>query len=101
MRCLETEEFPYYPTDNVWRREEFSKFIQYQANLWDEKIIKQTMHGLALLWSYMPHAFDVQCGKMNTPLQTFHNEHQRREAYKTTTKQDHAWFVLLFSHPID
>ena len=47
MRCLETEEFPYYPTDNVWRREEFSKFIQYQANLWDDKIIKQTMHGLA------------------------------------------------------
>jgi hypothetical protein len=71
MRCLETEEFPYYPTDDVWRREEFSKFIQYQGNLWDDKIIKQTMHGLALSWSYMPHAFDVQCGKMNTPLQTF------------------------------
>jgi|ETNmetMinimDraft_30_1059905.scaffolds.fasta_scaffold12337_4 hypothetical protein len=71
MRCLETEEFPYYPTDDVWRREEFSKFIQYQGNLWDDKIIKQTMHGLALSWSYMPHAFDVQCGKMYTPLQTF------------------------------
>ena len=39
MRCLETEEFPYYPTDNVWRREEFKKFIQYQGNLWDGKTI--------------------------------------------------------------
>jgi hypothetical protein len=77
MRCLETEEFPYYPTDDVWRREEFSKFIQYQANLWDDKIIKQTMHGLALLWSYMPHAFDVQCGKMNTPLYTFLNDKEK------------------------
>ena len=71
MHCLETNEFPYYPTDDVWRREEFSKFIQYQGNLWDNKIIKQTMHGLALSWSYMPHAFDVKCGNMNTPLQTF------------------------------
>jgi len=77
MHCLETEEFPYYPTDDVWRREEFSKFIQYQANLWDDKIIKQTMHGLALLWSYMPHAFDVQCGKMNTPLYTFLNDKEK------------------------
>mgnify|MGYP001281622682 CR=1 FL=1 len=77
MHCLETEEFPYYPTDDVWRREEFSKFIQYQANLWDDKIIKQTMHGLALLWSYMPHAFDVQCGKMNTPLQTYLNDKEK------------------------
>ena len=35
------------------------------------------MHGLALLWSYMPHAFDVQCGNMNTPLQTFHNDKEK------------------------
>ena len=66
MHCLETNEFPYYPTDDVWRREEFSKFIQYQGNLWDNKIIKQTMHGLALSWSYMPHAFDVKCGNKHT-----------------------------------
>ena len=77
MHCLETNEFPYYPTDDVWRREEFSKFIQYQGNLWDNKIIKQTMHGLALSWSYMPHAFDVQCGNMNTPLQSFHNDKEK------------------------
>ena len=50
MHCLETNKFPYYPTDDVWRREEFSKFIQYQGNLWDDKVIKQTMHGLALSW---------------------------------------------------
>ncbi len=77
MHCLETNEFPYYPTDDVWRREEFSKFIQYQGNLWDNKIIKQTMHGLALSWSYMPHAFDVKCGNMNTPLQTFNNDKEK------------------------
>ncbi|SVC33922.1 uncharacterized protein METZ01_LOCUS286776, partial [marine metagenome] len=35
------------------------------------------MHGLALLWSYMPHAFDVQCGKMNTPLYTFLNDKEK------------------------
>ena len=77
MHCLETNEFPYYPTDDVWRREEFSKFIQYQGNLWDNKVINQTMHCLALSWSYMPHAFDVKCGNMNTPLQTFLNDKEK------------------------
>ena len=68
------KEFPYYPTDYTWRRKEFSQFLQYQDNLWENKDIKQTMHGLALCWSYMPHSWAVQCKGMNSPLQTFEND---------------------------
>ena len=68
------KEFPYYPTDYTWRRKEFNQFLQYQDNLWENKDIKQTMHGLALCWSYMPHSWAVQCKGMNSPLQTFEND---------------------------
>ena len=55
------ETFPYYPTDMEWRKEKFDSYIHYQGYLWKGKDIKQTMHGLALSWSYMPHAYAVQC----------------------------------------
>ena len=72
MPCLETKEFPYYPTDRKWRRNKFEAFLRYQGYLWDDKDIKQTMHGLALCWSYMPHSYEVQCSGLRTPLQTFY-----------------------------
>ena len=68
------EEFPYYPTDFTWRRKEFTQFLQYQGNLWMGKDIKQTMHGLALCWSYMPHSFAVRCNNLNSPLETFQGD---------------------------
>jgi hypothetical protein len=68
------KEFPYYPTDYNWRRKEFNQFLQYQASLWENKDIKQTMHCLALCWSYMPHSWAVQCKEMNSPLQTFESD---------------------------
>ena len=71
------KEFPYYPTDYTWRRKEFNQFLQYQANLWENKDIKQTMHGLALCWSYMPHSWAVQCKEMNSPLQTFEGDKEK------------------------
>ena len=73
------KEFPYYPTDYTWRRKEFNQFLKYQDNLWENKDIKQTMHGLALCWSYMPHSWAVRCNDMNSPLETFQNNHDAVE----------------------
>ena len=74
---MELKIFPYYPTSRAWRRKEFEKFIRYQGYLWKGIDIKQTMHGLALSWSYMPHAFSVQCKGMKTPLQTFEGDKEK------------------------
>ena len=68
------ETFPYYPTDMEWRKEKFDSYINYQGYLWMGNDIKQTMHGLALSWSYMPHAYSVQCKGLRSPLQTFQEE---------------------------
>jgi hypothetical protein len=82
------KEFPYYPTDYIWRRKEFNQFLQYQASLWENKDIKQTMHGLALCWSYMPHSWAVQCKEMNSPLQTFESDIEK--VYKKMDQMGHG-----------
>jgi tRNA G10 N-methylase Trm11 len=67
--------FPYFPTDEVYRLKEFKKLKAYNyKNLIVDDIVKQTMHGLALAWSFMPHSWSIQCGNMKTPLQVFNND---------------------------
>ena len=67
-------DFPYYPTDYTWRRKEFNQYLQYQDSLWAKKDIKQTMHGLALCWSYMHHSCAVRCNGLKSPLETFRGD---------------------------
>ncbi|MCQ2209611.1 MAG: hypothetical protein MJZ34_04915 [Paludibacteraceae bacterium] len=67
--------FPYYPSDKEYRRNEYQKFISFNANgLIEGDMIKQTMHGLAFCWSYMPHSFSVECNGLKTPLDIFNSE---------------------------
>jgi hypothetical protein len=67
--------FPYYPSDQSYRDSEFSKLRKYdKSGLVNDGIIKQTMHGLALAWSYSPHSFDVQCNNLKTPLGAFSDD---------------------------
>lgn len=76
--------FPYYPTDRPWRYREFMKLRNYKLDgLIDSNgHIKQTMHGLSLAWSYMPHSFNVQCGNMKTPYEAFHDDDMLRLAIR-------------------
>lgn len=73
--------FPYYPTDMETRQKDFyklNKFVYTQKintfnNLFNNQnyIIKQTMHGLGLAWSYFPHSFNVKCNNRMTPYEAF------------------------------
>jgi len=66
------EGFPYYSTDMEYRQKEFNKLVKYdRTNLFQDDVVKQTMHGLGLAWSYFPHAFDVKCGNKITPFEAF------------------------------
>lgn len=52
--------FPYNSTEKEYRDDEFRKLINYdRSNLIENGIVKQTMHGLGLAWSYFPHAYNV------------------------------------------
>lgn len=69
------EGFPYYSTDMEYRQKEFNKLVKYdRTNLFQDDVVKQTMHGLGLAWSYFPHAFDVKCGDKTTPYEAFMND---------------------------
>ncbi len=67
--------FPYYSTDWEQRQKEFEKLKRYDyTTLWDEDVIKQSMHGLGLAWSYFPHAFNVRCNDKMTPFEAFNDD---------------------------
>lgn len=64
--------FPYYSTDKEHRQKEFNKLMSFdRSTLFEDDVIRQTMHGLGLAWSYFPHAFNVRCNDKMTPYEAF------------------------------
>jgi len=74
---IKSKGFPYYSTDNIWRTKSFKNLVSFSRDtLIDRKhkIIGQSAHGLNLAWSFMDHAWDIKCGKMNTPMEIWNDE---------------------------
>lgn len=64
--------FPYYSINMETRHKDFNTLKNYdRSNLFENNIVKQTMHGLGLAWSYFPHAFNVKCNDKMTPYDAF------------------------------
>ena len=70
--------FPYYNLTAEERDSEFEKLQNYVDKNLDGLIedgkVKQTMHGLALAWSYMHHSWSVKVGNMKTPMEVFESD---------------------------
>jgi hypothetical protein len=68
--------FPYYDTSHESRSKEFEKLMSYDSTnlIDDEGVVKQTMHGLGLAWSYFPESFNVKCGNKISPLEAFNDD---------------------------
>ena len=67
--------FPYYPTDMESRQRDFNKLMAYdRSRLFEDDIVKQSMHALGLAWSYFPDSFNVRCGNKMTPLEAFEDD---------------------------
>ena len=69
--------FPYYSTDEKWRNERYEQLINYKRDVLVDrrtKVIGQTQHGQSLAWSFMEHAWGIQCGKMLTPMDIWNDE---------------------------
>ena len=80
--------FPYFDTSKDYRDKEYKKTKNYDfTNVIDNqnKIIKQTMHGLSLAWSYMPHSWEVVCGTKKTPYEVFNNDELFKQVIKKRT----------------
>lgn len=70
--------FPYFPTEENFRINEFKKLRNYDFKRvidHENKVINQTMHGLSLAWSYMPHSWKIVCSDKKTPFEVFHNDY--------------------------
>ena len=78
--------FPYFIYDVEKNRKKFQKLIKYNSNLWNEKTIKQTMHGLDIAWSYFPHAWEIECNGSITPMMVFNDDIMFRDAIKKRIK---------------
>lgn len=67
--------FPFYELDFAQKQKELGSLLEYDhARVISNGVVKQTMHGLSLAWSYFPHAWGVRCGDRRTPLEVFNED---------------------------
>jgi len=80
--------FPYFPKPNI--EKEIFKIKKYLSsnNIITDKIIKQTMHGLNICWYYFPHSWEVKCGNMFSPMETFLDDNRFRKVIDKRMKFD-------------
>jgi hypothetical protein len=80
--------FPYFPKPDI--DTEISKIKKYLSNntIITDKIIKQTMHGLNICWYYFPHSWEVKCGNMFSPMETFLDDVRFRKVIDKRMKFD-------------
>ena len=70
--------FPYYDIPLEKQILDLYKLVEYSKNnsiLHDDgETLKQTMHCLGLCWVYHPHAWNVRCNRLRTPLEAFEDD---------------------------
>jgi hypothetical protein len=73
--------YPHYVLTEGEKHIAFKKLAKFDhANLISSGVVRQSMHGLGLAWSYFPHAVNVRCKNMRTPLEVFNNDDLLRKA---------------------
>jgi len=65
--------FPHFKYDIEEQKKEMERLDKFvnDNQMETDGIIRQTMHGLGLCWSYHPHHWDIKCGTSKTPMQVF------------------------------
>jgi hypothetical protein len=77
--------FPYFELTALEKQKELQAAKKYDFRRLidhDNKVIGQSMHGLGLAWSYMPHSFSVQCGNAKTPMEVFNDDELLRKVIR-------------------
>ena len=66
--------FPYYEYSKEERVVQFNKIKNFDTStVVDGDVVRQTMHGLGLAWSYFPHSWTVRTRNMKTPMDIYSN----------------------------
>lgn len=81
--------FPYFSEDRTWRNAKFDSLMRYREPILCENVLRQTMHGLSLAWSYFPHAWEVKSNNKLSPYEAFYDdEHLKRTIKKVMLMSD-------------
>lgn len=72
---------PRYEYANDEKIKEFNKICnsKFKESIVDDHVL-QLLHGIGLAWSYFPHHWEIQVGKMKTPLDVFNNDDLLKKA---------------------
>jgi len=80
--------FPYYEFSLDEKKRELEKIKKYDiSKIIQGGVIRQTMHGLGLAWSYFPHAWSVKTRNMKTPMEVFENKDLLKKAVERRLKR--------------
>lgn len=80
--------FPYYKYSLEEKNKELNKLFKYDySQIIKENVVKQTMHGLGLAWSYFPHAWEVKTRNMKTPFEIYENKDLLKKAIEKRLKR--------------
>ncbi len=80
--------FPYYNLSFKEKQKEYVKLDSYdRSGLIQDGIVKQTMHGLGLAWHYFPHAFEVRCNNLRTPMEIYQDDELFMKAIRRRLKR--------------
>jgi hypothetical protein len=83
--------FPHYRLPLEEKRRQYRALLEYpHDHLISEDIVRQTMHGLGLAWSYFPHAVTVRCKRMRTSFEAFNDPDIFRSAIEKTLQYSGA-----------
>lgn len=84
IKYFRTKGFPHFKYTKQDGFDELKRLDKYIKNneLEVNGIIKQTMHGLGICWSYHPHHWDIKCGNSKTPMEVFNNDELLYKAIK-------------------
>ena len=66
--------YPYHPSNDGWRQKEWKVLMKTEPSVMRGKVIRQTMTGLSLAWSYHKHAHNVAVGIKKSCLEAFNND---------------------------
>jgi hypothetical protein len=67
--------FPYYEYSLEEKLQEIQSIKKYDLNkVIKDNIVKQTMHGLGLCWSYFKHSWDIKSKNFKTPYEIWNDK---------------------------
>jgi hypothetical protein len=86
--------FPYYSFTLEEKINDFNKIKRYDLDkIISDDVVRQTMHGLGLAWSYFPHSWSVKIRSMKTPSEIWEDKSLLKKAIEKRLQR--GGFVML------